>query len=119
MVLGYVFAGPALAVVPQAGLGVWIALLTCWLSSGRRGIRSALLVTYGGLLLLGSLFVIAGFHAVASAERSTARGGGLLSLLALLPFLYGPPWVVLALCSIAIALAIIPGHRPGRTDGRS
>jgi hypothetical protein len=108
----FAILGPLLASLPQSGLGVWMLVLSRWLWIGHAQLRSALFVTHGLLLLVGSLFVVFGFFAIAAAERSTARGGGLMSPLALLPFLYGLPLVSFALCSIVIAFARIPKHRP-------
>jgi hypothetical protein len=99
-----------LTFLPQAALGAWMLILARWLWTGHR-LRHALLVTHGFVLLLGSLYVGVGFYAVAAAERSTARGGGLLSPIAFLPFLHGVPLMIFALCSIAFALAAIPRHR--------
>ena len=108
---GFAILGSPLAALPQSALGVWMLVLARWLWNGHARLRSALLVTHGLLLLVGSLFVVFGLLAVAAAERSTARGGGLMSPLALLPFLYGLPLVLFALCSILIAFARIPKHR--------
>jgi len=63
-------------------------------------------------MLIGSLFIKWGFDAIAAAERSTARGGGLLSPAAFFPFLIGVPLLIFALCSIAAALWAIPRHQP-------
>lgn len=109
--LGFAILGPLFS-LPQSALGVWMLVLARWLWNGHAHVRSALFVTHGLLLLVGSLFVVLGFLAVAAAERSTSRGGGLMSPLAILPFLYGLPLVLFALCSIVIAFARIPKHRP-------
>lgn len=109
---GFAILGPLLASLPQSALGVWMLILARWLWNGHARLRSALLVTHGLLLLVGSLFIVFGFLAVAAAERSTARGGGLMSPVAFVPFLYGLPLVSFALCSILIAFARIPRHRP-------
>ena len=109
---GFAILGPLLASLPQSALGVWMLVLARWLWNGHARLRRALFVTHGLLLLVGSLFIVFGFLAVAAAQRSTARGGGLMSPLAYLPFLYGLPLVVFALCSIMIAFARIPAHRP-------
>lgn len=109
---GFAILGPLLASLPQSALGVWMLVLARWLWNGHARLRSALFVTHGLLLLVGLLFVAFGFLAVAAAERSTARGGGLMSPLAFLPFLCGLSFVLFALCSIMIAFARIPKHRP-------
>jgi len=108
ILLGFVFLGPTLTVVPQAALGAWMVVLARWLWFGHQRLRAALLLTHGFFLMLGSFFIVVGFHAVAAAERSTARGGGLLSPIAFLPFLYGVPMAVFAGCSVAIALVAVP-----------
>jgi hypothetical protein len=46
-----------------------------------------------------------------AAERSTASGGEILSPVAAFPLVFGVPIVVLALCSIATALAVVPSTR--------
>jgi hypothetical protein len=109
---GFAILGSLLASLPQLALGAWMLVLARWLWNGHARLRSALFVTHGLLLLIGSLFVVFGFLAVAAAERSTARGGGLMSPLAFLPFMYGLPLVLFALCSIMIGFARIPKHRP-------
>jgi hypothetical protein len=108
---GLFFLGPTLTFPLQTALGAWMLVLARWLWTGHQRLRRALLVTHGFLLLFGSFLVIVGFYAVAAAESSTGRGGGLLSPLAFLPFLCGVPLVIFALCSIVFALAAIPGHR--------
>ena len=47
-----------------------------------------------------------------AAERSAAKGGGLLSPIAALPLLFGIPVLVLSLCSIVVALKM-PAPTPG------
>lgn len=108
---GFAILGPLFS-LPQSALGIWMLVLARWLWNGQAHVRSALFVTHGLLLLVGLLFVVLGFLAVAAAERSTLRGGGLMSPLAILPFLYGLPLLLFALCSIVIAFARIPKHRP-------
>jgi hypothetical protein len=108
---GFAILGPLLASLAKSALGVWMLILARWLWNGHARLRSALFVTHGLLLLVGSLFIVFGFLAVAAAERSTARGGGLMSPVAFLPFLYGLPLVSFALWSILVALVRIPKHR--------
>ena len=99
-----------------AVLGVWMSILGRRLWSPASGLRTTLLWTHGILLVLGSLAVAVGIYSVGAAEFSSARGGGLLSPLAYVPLLFGVPIVVLAICSIAIALTVVPstrGTRPG------
>jgi hypothetical protein len=94
--------------LPESALGAWMLILARWLWSGRRRLRIALLATHGFMLLLGSLAIAWGFHAIDAAERSTAQGGGLLSPAAFLPFLFGVPLLAFALCSIVVALWATP-----------
>ena len=110
--LGAALFATTMAFVPLVGCGAWLMVLARWLWSGHRRLRTALLVTHGFLLLLGSLGVVVGLQAVDAAERSTARGGGLLSPLAFLPFLFAVPLLAFALCSIAAALRVIPASPP-------
>ena len=101
---GFSLLGP-LFMLPQAALGLWMLLLArrLWAGHGRRML--ALLVTDGFVLLLGLLLISVGFDAVAAAERSSARGGGLLSPIAGLPILHGVPLTIFGLASIVLALA--------------
>lgn len=108
---GVAILGPMLAALPQSALGAWMLVLAHWLRNGHPRLRSALLVTHGLLFLAGSCVIAIGFLAVAAAERSTASGGGLLSPVAILPFVYGVPLALFALGSL-LAFARIPGHRP-------
>jgi len=89
-----------------AVLGVWMSILgrRLWLPTS--GLRTTLLWTHGILLVLGSLAVAVGIYSVRAAEFSSARGGGLLSPLAYVPLLFGVPVMVLAICSISIALTM-------------
>ncbi len=103
--LGFSFLGPFLIFLPQAALGLWLLVLARWLWAGERRLRVALLVTHGVLLLFGLLYIHIGLRAVAVAERSTARGGGLLSPIAGLPLLQGVPLTILALYSIVFTVA--------------
>jgi hypothetical protein len=109
---GVAILGPVLAALPQSALGAWMLVLAHWLRNGHARLRSALLVTHGLLFLAGSCLIALGFLAVAAAERSTASGGGLLSPVAFLPFVYGLPLASFAFCSLLLAFARIPGHRP-------
>lgn len=102
--LASALVGSTILVIPQAALGLWMVVLARWLWHGHRGLRAALVLTHGFLVLLGLFLSVVGFHAVAAAERSTARGGGLLSPIAYIPLLFGVPMVVFAACVLAIAL---------------
>lgn len=109
--LGFSFLGPFFTFLPQAALGLWLLVLARQLWAGQRRLRLALFATHGFLLLLGLFYIHIGFRAVAAAERSTERGGGLLSPLAGLPLLQGVPLTAFALCSIVLALAITGNER--------
>jgi hypothetical protein len=101
----------AVYALPFGLLGFWMILLGRWAWTLRPQLRLALLITHGVLLMPGTLAVVAGVHSLHAAERSTASGGGLLSPLAALPLLFGIPILVLALCSIATALTVVPSMR--------
>jgi hypothetical protein len=105
----------AVYTLPLAGLGCWMIVLGRWTWMARPRLRLALLITHGVLLLPGTLSVVEGVYAMRAAERSTASGGGILSPVAAFPLVLGVPIVVLALCSIAIALAAIPSMRGAKT----
>ena len=92
--------------LPLGLLGLWMIVLGRWAWTLRPGLRRALLVTHGVLLPPGALAVAAGLYAVRAAERSAARGGGLLSPLAAVPLAFGCPVLALAICSIMAALAV-------------
>ena len=94
--------------VPCGLLGGWMLILGRRIWSGTRPVRTALLVTHGISLMIGSLSVVVGVYAVRGAEISTARGGGLLSPLAWVPLIFGIVVVTLALPSIILALTSIP-----------
>jgi len=94
--------------LPEMALGAGMLLLARWLWYGNRRLRKALLVAHSVVLVIGALFIKWGFDAVAAAELSTARGGGLLSPSAIFPFFIGVPLLVFALCSIAVAIKVVP-----------
>jgi hypothetical protein len=102
--------------LPPGSLGFWMLVLGRWTWTARQRLRLALLITHGLLLMLGTLAVVVGVHAMHAAERSTASGGGIMSPLAALPLVFGVPVLILALCSIAAALTVASsarGARPG------
>jgi len=103
----------AMSALPLAAFGVWMAMLgrTLW-SPGAR-LRTTLLWSHGILLVLGALAVYVGIHSVKAAELSSARGGGLLGPIAYIPLLFGLPVVVLAVCTLAVALLVLPQYRTG------
>ena len=105
----------AVYALPLATLGCWMIVLGRWAWTVRPRLRRALLVTHGVLLLPGTLAVVVGVQAMRAAERSTARGGGLLSPLAALPLVFGGPVLILALCSIAAALTVASSTRGAGT----
>ena len=94
--------------LPPGSLGFWMLVLGRWTWTARQRLRLALLITHGLLLMIGTLAVVVGVHAMHAAERSTASGGGIMSPLAALPLLFGIPVLVLALCAIAVALVMPP-----------
>ena len=98
----------ASAAGPPAALGVWMLVLgrMAWIRA--RSVRSALLWTHGVLLLVGLVVCAAGFVALKAAALSAERGGGILGSIAALPLLVGVPMVLLALCSIAVAVGVRP-----------
>jgi hypothetical protein len=65
------------------------------------------------MLMLGSLAVSLGIQSVEAMERSTARGGGLLGPLAYVPLLFGIPAVVVAMCSLVVALTLLSRYQAG------
>ena len=90
-ILGSAVFVALIILLPETALGAWLLTLSRWLWSGHRSLRTALLLTHAFLLLLGLLGVMIGFQAMRAAEISTERGGGLLSPLAILPFLLATP----------------------------
>ena len=93
---------------PLAGLGVWMMILGHRTWRGHPGLRSALMLTHGILLLPGILTSAIGFYALRGAARSAARGGGLLGPIGIFPLVIGVGVVTLAAGSIVIALAVMP-----------
>src|SRR6185436_14013656 len=85
---------------PWSALGLWMGVLgwMAWTRSPR--VRAALLRTHGPLLCLGVLACFIGGAAMAAAEQSAQRGGGLLGPVAVIPLLFGAPIVFLALFAI-------------------
>ena len=106
--LGMALMFAAGTTLPMGALGAWMVILGRQLWSGQVGGRRALLATHGFLLVIGSFAVIVGIQGMHAAERSAAQGGGLLGPVAVIPLLFGVPMVVLALGSIAVALAAMP-----------
>ena len=102
----------AVYALPLGTLGFWMIVLGRWAWTARQRLRLALLITHGALLLPGGLAVGVGIHSMRAAERSIASGGGLLSPIAAYPLLFGVPVLILALCSIAVALKM-----PSSTQG--
>ena len=106
----------AVYALPFGLLGFWMIVLGRWVWTLRPQLRRALLITHGVMLLIGTLAVVTGVHAMRAAERSTASGGGIMSPIAALPVVFGVPIVVLALCSIAVALTMAPSTREPKQD---
>jgi hypothetical protein len=101
---------------PLGGLGLWMMALGCWTWAGLPHVRRLLLASHGFLLLPGASGVAVGVHALRAAARSAARGGGLLSPIGFYPLAIGSMILVVALCSMALALTAAPRDRasPGR-----
>jgi hypothetical protein len=91
---------------PPAALGIWMGALgrMAWQRSPQA--RAALLWTHGVLLAAGAVACAIGIAGMEAAARSAERGGGLLGPVAALPLLIGVPTVVLAVCSIGVAIAL-------------
>jgi hypothetical protein len=102
----------AVLTLAPAAFGAWMLFLARWLWTGHRGLRAALVLTNSLILLLAAALTMWGFDALAAAERSTARGGGLMSPLALLPFLLAVPLWVFSLTSLALSFWAV--ERTGR-----
>ena len=90
-------------------------MLGRWAWTLRPRLHVALLITHGVLLVPGTAFLVGGVYAMRAAARSTASGGGILSPVAAFPLVIGIPIVVLALCSIATALTVVPSMRGVKT----
>ena len=96
---------------PVGALAGWMLVLGRWLWSGHARLRIALLVTHAMLLLPGALTVVVGIYAMEAAARSSARGGGLLSPIAVVPLVLGGCVCALAICSIGFALGLLTVQR--------
>lgn len=94
--------------LPLGALGVWTVILGRWIWTLRHQVRAALLMTHGLLLLPGALAIAGGIWALRAAARSAAQGGGLMGGLGIIPLGIGTGVLALSLCSIALALTIIP-----------
>ncbi len=96
---------------PPAALSVWMVNLGRRIWIGRPQLRDALLRTHGLLLLLGVLAITFGVLSFRADAESAARGGGLLSGLGIYPLGVGVGMSALALCSVVLALTVVP-RRP-------
>ena len=112
--------GAMMLVVIQAGpvgaLAGWMLVLGRWSWTGHGKLRIGLLVTHGLLLVPGAMALAIGVYAMEAAASSSARGGGLLSPIAVMPLAFGGCVCALAICSIAFALGLLPARskRPSR-----
>jgi len=97
---------------PMIALGLWMAILGRWTWRGHPNIRVLLLITHGFLLVPGIGAIAVGILALRAAERSAARGGGLMGAIATIPLAVGICMSSLAFVAIAVALL----GRP-RSDG--
>ena len=71
-------------------------------------IRKAMLHTHVPLLPIGLIAAWAGLMSLKFAEKSAARGGGLMGGIGLIPLAFGAGTSMLAICSIAFALLATP-----------
>ena len=101
---------------PLAGLGVWMMTLGRRTWRGHPGVRTALTLTHGILLLPGILTSAIGFYALRAAARSAARGGGLLGPIGIFPLAVGVGVATLAAGSIVLALTVLPAPKENQPD---
>jgi hypothetical protein len=102
---------------PLVGLGVWAMILGLRTLRGHQGVRRALMLTHGVLLLPGILTSVVGFYALRAAEQSAARGGGLLGPIGIFPLAIGLGVVMLAAGTIVLTLIAMP--KPKKTPGEA
>jgi hypothetical protein len=100
-----------LACLPGS-LGAWMALLGRWTWRGHPNLRAMLLATHGSLLLLGMGATAVGLLTLRAAERSAARGGGLMGPLGAIPLAAG--LCVSAVAAVSIAVALLGSPLPDR-----
>jgi len=93
--------------LPFAGLAAGLIILGRRIWSPVPRLRTTLLLAHSLLLLLGSIAIVVGVLGVEAAEKSSARGGGIMSSLAWVPLWYGIPTAILAALSLsAVWLAL-------------
>ena len=96
---------------PLTGLGVWMMILGRRTWRGHQGLRRALMLTHGILLLPGLLTSAIGLYALRAAARSAASGGGLLGPIGIFPLTIGVGVAILAAGSIVLALTVVPASK--------
>jgi len=104
---------------PLAGLGVWVMILGLRTWRGHQGVRKALMLTHGVLLLPGILTSVVGFYALRAAEQSAARGGGLLGPIGIFPLAIGLGVVMSAAGTIVLTLIAMPVTKETPGDGNA
>ncbi len=104
---------------PLAGLGVWMMILGRRTWRGHPGLRTALTVTHGILLLPGILTSAVGLYALREAAQSASRGGGLLGPIGIFPLAIGVGVVALATGSIVLALSVLPAQKETQGEGNT
>lgn len=100
---------------PLAAVGVWMVILGHWIWARRPNVGTALLITHRVFLVLGGLGIAYGAFALYAAERSAARGGGLLGAFGLIPLAIGVCISILSMWSMAVARVI---HSTGNSVGK-
>jgi len=85
---------------------VWYCALGLWLWRPGPGLRPALLVTHSIVAVFAVLNIGFGVAALKAAERSAAKGGGLMGGIGLLPIAYGAALLLLAAVSFWTAFAL-------------
>ncbi len=107
---------------PLVALGVWLIALGRATWRGDPGLRRRLLRTHALLLVPALASVFLGVSLLQAAQRSAARGGGLLGGLGLIPLALGAFVGLLNVCAIAAGVQLGPyedrraprGRRHGR-----
>lgn len=99
-------------------LGLRLSVLGRELWWPEPSLRDALVRAHRVCLVIGVIAILVGIQSVEASNRSTARGGGLLSALAWIPLFFGAPMVMLASLSLTAAwlgLSVDDGDpTPGR-----
>jgi hypothetical protein len=96
---------------PLASLGVWLLALARALWRRDLAVRGRLLWTHGLLLIPALAAVAFGIAALDAAERSAARGGGLLGGIGVIPLVLGGCLAVANMTAIVVAYYGLPVPR--------